>query len=314
MARAFTLAATTLPCRTLNHELATHPPFWSQLTRLFASATSNQFLLSGNIHDLVDASSVDDGGEPFVPFHIFLVRRLASRHHLPVIFDLGRGIRFAKNADRKELRSVFAGSDPKRAKLFDQACAASAHAPAEALDFLSELTRLSSHRPVSIVILYADLLLPAAEAAHMSDADRRRLALMRDWLSDPRFLEHNGAVFLIAETAAGVNARLRTLPHLVTVDVPLPDADDRKAFLKYLQHEDPVSLECTIDDLIRMSAGMTLTDMRGLIADARWRGVPVQRRDVLQVVNRLIRARASAIILISWSHSTRWMILLAKPH
>lgn len=267
------------------------PPFWDQLQRLFASATSNQFLLTGTIHDLVDASSIDDGGEIYRPFEQFLVQRLRSRHHIPVLYDVGRGVRIPDSKDRRALREAYARGDSRKAATFDAALKASVHAAGDALTMLGELTRLPTDRPVSVVILYAELLLPAAEPAQMTDADRRRLALMRDWLSDPRFLEHNGAVFLVAETTAGVNTRLRSLPHLVTVDVPLPDNDERRRFIRWLRKRGDVELALEEDELVRMSAGMTLTDLRGLFADARYRKEAVEHRDVLAVVNRLIRAR-----------------------
>ncbi len=67
---------------------ATIPGFLERMNAIFASERSNQFLLVGNIHDLVDARSLANG-DAFQPLISFLLARLASRGHTPVRYDIG---------------------------------------------------------------------------------------------------------------------------------------------------------------------------------------------------------------------------------
>jgi len=259
--------------------MTTAPAFLQRMHAVFASERSNQFLLTGNIHDLVDASSLQPETEPFLPLSVFLRERLRSRGHVVLRYHIGYGIR-ASQADLRQLERAW-----PTPRLFSKQVARARTDPAEALALLEECTRLHLGGPVSVLIEHADLLFPAGEAGSLGDADRRRLAVMRDWLADARFMQHNGVLVLLTETAGGINARLSSMPTLTHIELPLPDLADRQS---YLQHLSDTDLPPHIAEL---SAGMSLLDLRSLHREQAWQGRTIGRTEVLSEVNRLLRAR-----------------------
>ena len=94
------------------------PDFLERMNAVFASERSNQFLLVGNIHDLVDARSLDTK-ESFLPMVSFLLQRLGSKGHTPIRYDIGQGIRFTKPQDHKACRKAFGKGEADREALFD---------------------------------------------------------------------------------------------------------------------------------------------------------------------------------------------------
>lgn len=281
---------------------ASIPGFLERMNAVFASERSNQFLLVGNIHDLVDARSLDQ--QPaFLPLTGFLLERLASRGHTPLRYDIGQGIRFHSRSDEKACRKAFATAHSDAD--FDKLLHGSRADQSIALQLLAACCRLPLKKPVSVVIEFAELLFPAAEPAHLSDADRRRLALMREWLADPRFHAHRGALFLVAETAASVNQQIRTMPQLMQIDIPLPDRDTRQQFMQWMQeHETHINLSDTMDRLASCTAGMSLADLRSMFRDARWAQRSLSRSAILDEVNRLLAVRiGDHIELVEAEHS-----------
>ncbi len=280
------------------------PGFLERMNAVFASERSNQFLLVGNIHDLVDARSLG-GTEAFLPVINFLLARLASRDHTPIRYDIGQGLRFYNAKDERMCRKAFVKHTHADENLFNSLITRSRSDQACALQFLAELCQLPLKKPVSVVIEYAELLFPATDAAHMHDGDRRRLALMRDWLGDPRFHAHRGALFLVAETAASIHQHIRTMPQVMCIDVPLPDQRERLEFIQWIQiNDEQLHLGDTPERLATFTAGMSLTDIRSLCRDARWAKESVSRSRILAEVNRLLAARiGDHIELVEPSHN-----------
>lgn len=284
---------------------STLPPFLERMNAVFASERSNQFLLLGNVRDIVDARSLPktSADEAFMPTVSFLLKRLSSRGHTPIRYDIGQGIRFHATRDHKTCRKAFGRGNSEREKFFDQLIQESRHDPAIALQALAECCRLELKNPVSVVIEYAELLFPNSESAHLSDSDRRRLALLRDWLGDPRFHAHRGALFIVAETAASIHQHVRSLPQLMSIDIPLPDLDARLAFMNWMQaHEEAVTCDETPERLASFTAGMSLSELRSLFLDARHAGEKLTRRSILNEVNRLLAARIGDHIEIVEPH------------
>jgi len=79
-----------------------------------------------------------------------------------------------------------------------------------------------------VLVEAADLLIPDAEITRLSDADRHRVAVCQDWLSDPGFLEGDDVVVLLAESRALLNHRIARLPQILEVEVPSPDEHARE--------------------------------------------------------------------------------------
>ena len=139
----------------------------------------------------------------------------------------------------------------------------------------------------------------------MSDLDRQRLIFFKEWLTDTGFLGSNHLLLLVAETASAINAAIRGLPHLRHINLPLPDHDERKRFLRWcLSQHEGLKLDGSQQSFAELAAGMTLTGIEQIIRMAGYRGNKVTRAAFLEQLNRLLVSRiGDHIEIVRPSHS-----------
>lgn len=289
-------------------------PFLREIAERFLSRQTNQFLLTGNVSDLVDGAGVlapwseKDHAGRFGALDSYIQRRLVSRGRFVVTFDIARGITFADNDAFNALRAFYSEEDAagpivssadqqRRAGRFDRTVAESQVYSFVTLKFLEELCRLVRRRPLgpvanglTIVLLHAEMLLPDAPLAQMSEIDRQKLTLLTEWFREPDFLASNEQVLLIAPTMAGVHEALRSLPHMAAIEIPRPDVDARREFIRWMHGQTGRALKLARSqkELAEMTAGMTLLTLQGLFLQARYRDGVLDEKDLIEALNRLL--------------------------
>ncbi len=170
------------------------------------------------------------------------------------------------------------------------------------LKFLEELCRLARRRPqgpvvngLTIVLLHANMLLPDAPLAQMSEIDRQKLTLLTEWFRDPDFIASNEQVILLAPTMAGVHERAAdTAPPWQPSRSRCPTSRQRRAFIEWMHTQSGQSLKLARSqkELAEMTAGMTLLTLQGLFLQARYRDGVLDEKDIIEALNRLAGQRA----------------------
>ncbi|MEQ8818704.1 MAG: ATP-binding protein [Sumerlaeia bacterium] len=297
-------------------------PFFREIADRFLSRQSNQFLLTGNVSDLFDGLGIScsadepDNAHRYVGLERYLAERLERRGRLVITYNIARGIDFgvetSDKARRNEcynaLREFYSKADrlgammsqkdiDKRAAKFDRSVVESQVYSFLTLRFLEELCLLARQRregPISggltIIVKHAEMLLPDAPLAQMSDIDRQKLTLLTEWFTDPEFLESNEQVILVAPTMASIHETLRRLPHMSMTGVPLPDEDCRRAFIEWYsgQFGQELKLQRSKKELAELTAGMTLLTIKNLFLQASYRDGEIDEADILEQLNRLL--------------------------
>jgi SpoVK/Ycf46/Vps4 family AAA+-type ATPase len=187
---------------------------------------------------------------------------------------------------------------------FDANLHAATGSPTLALELLRQLCLCSRSqvdgRPLLaedllIIVEGAELLVPDAPVSSLSDADRRRLAICRDWFSDPGFLEADDAVVLIAESRSQIAGPVARLPQLVEIEVPSPDLDARRAFLEWFDAGLPKGKKVrswgTREQLAEATAGLSIHALSQLVKGVAHRGEPLQPSDVVLAVEAFLEAQ-----------------------
>ena len=287
--------------------------FVREMAERYLSRQSNVFLLSGNVADLVDglgvavpAQAVRDR-ERYCYMERYLAKRLESRGRFVLTYNIARGINFTSADQSKRLRAFYARYDSaaqidddreqdRRAQKFDRCIVESKVYSFLTLKFLEELCTLARRHPqgglnnLTVIIKHAETLLPDAALPQMADIDRQKLTLLREWFSDPDFLGSNEQVMLISPTSVGVHRDLRTLPHVSSITIPLPDKEQRAAFIEWMgeQTGGSVKLKKSGQELAVLTAGMTYLTLQNLFLQARHRGGELDERDVLEALNQLL--------------------------
>jgi transitional endoplasmic reticulum ATPase len=185
-----------------------HPPWAEELRRRYLRGEASQFILHGNVFDLVE-----HGGD-LLPVREYLTDRLlADNKDVVVVFNVSTGGKVVhRKGDLGGLADLLVLRD--RGK------------------FLAAMERvLKTTERVALVIEYAETVAPAADAAFMNDEDRSAVVTLHRWSMAPEIEASDSVVLLLAENLSELHPKLVSNPKIATVRVPMPDEDARRAVI-----------------------------------------------------------------------------------
>lgn len=302
--------------------------FVRRAARILNSGQARTVLLTGNVHDLFEVLG-ENSTTPtrWLPLLDLLVARWRAAGRIVVVYELNGPLRFLDESDRNKLRDAWlrwrTGQSADQlaiarmleigtgrlarqdalAESFDTNLAAATGSPTVALELLRQLCLCSRSlvdgRPaleadLLVVVEGADLLLPEAPISSLSDADRRRVAICRDWFSDPGFLEADDVVVLVAESRSQLAAAVGRLPQLAEVEIPSPDPTTRERWLAWYEDALPkgkrLTAWATRAELAEATAGLSIHAVAQLVKSAVHRGERIEPGDVVEAVEAFLEA------------------------
>ena len=294
-------------------------PGWARdLADLYFSGTICTFVLHGNVHDIVrcplpssdrpasdrTANDRSAANESYVSLSDFLATSLFGNWDLVLGYDLGRGLR------------AIAGSDPKRLQAMMQYVSGVWGAPntwsrepdktMDQLDLLIQRSLLledsATRKRTAFLFEHAEYLLPAGDLASLARGQASRMVRMMSWSANPYIKRLNMAFCLITEKLSELSDRFVNNPHVATLEIPLPQADDRKRFVE-ASRKNPVVVEArtpmgpaaesaanaaagaasaatvqpavtmSVDALTQSSSGLNLANLNVVLAQSGVRGI-----------------------------------------
>lgn len=299
--------------------------FLKQAGRILNSGQARTLVLTGNIYDLFHLPG-DQGGN-YVPLLNFLAANWNLPEFIIILYELNGPIRFLRETDGEKVRDAWfqwrVGYDSNElavkrmlatgqaqleldgvAKAYDDSLRTAISNPTLALELLRQMCLCSRaerdgrrllQENLLILIEGADLLLPEAPIANLSDTDRHRVAIGHDWFSDPGFLNGNDSVVLLVESRSLLHHRLGRLPQLLEVEVPAPDETARRHFIHWFNERTPaagrVQLWGTEEDLARLTAGLSIHALQQLLKGARHEKRPLPQPEVVRKVEEFIQSQ-----------------------
>ncbi len=262
---------------------AHYPPWARELARKYFTKTVSTFILHGDIRDVVPTED-RDGARIYPPLRRFLTDDLFAARDVVVFYDRSAGIHFADAASRRDFSRALAGEERLAGTEYENNLPKAPNKVFELLEDYFRL-RLSNGTRVACVIDYAETVAPMAEASMYSAQDRQSLVYLQKWSRDSLFLESDFTLTLLTENLTDLNQQLVQSPHTAEIYVPIPEGDDRQAYIdwaldergdRFRAHSD-VSPEA----LAQNTAGLNYTQLRTILAD------------VLENQNRLTAATLS---------------------
>jgi transitional endoplasmic reticulum ATPase len=261
------------------------PVWWREFRRLFQAGMSHCFVVGGDIHGVTAFHGLSQ--------HVFLTGALAETREVVACYHPATGITFATPSMRSTALEILgpewqaptslddpyvAALDAMNLRASSPDLFAAARKPAQALSILDELlhspqaTRYETteqgrtliHGRVAVLVDQADLVVPMASKAQMSDERLGVLATLLSWGHDPVLARQQNPVLLLTPSVSDLHADLlESSSGYRLIEQPLPDEETRRAYLQWYQEvhrrEDPIPLlDLDREEFARTTAGLDL--------------------------------------------------------
>jgi AAA+ superfamily predicted ATPase len=308
-------------------EKATGLPSWAEeMRQVFRAGATSQFVLHGNVFDLVPAPD-GKGGNDFVSLSDFLTGTMFQPFDVVVRYDRGRGVRIeppdpkrpdaykgveevlrflkgvdafrgapaafdvvADKLDKLDLRDQLP-RDPKRALEIVDRILAFARRRAKVQDGKV----VGSPLKVAVILDYAHFIAPQGDPIYVADLSQT-LIQIQDWAANPEVTSAFVATVLVTENLADLNRSLVETPYSAKIRIPLPGTEDIHAYVLDVvpdEAEFGKASEVTRDVLADKLVGLSRVSVRTLVKRALTSGERITGAYLTRMKKELIEKEAA---------------------
>lgn len=295
-------------------------PVWAaEVRELFRSGTTSQFLLYGNVSDLVPTQV--GGKVEHLALREFLADVMFEPFDVVIFYDRGRGIRIKKGAEHfhrfLEAFDTYRGTQmSKMPTAPDDTLDLSNTLPRDApraLEMINRFLRGSQslmqvsrdgkkkNTPLKVAVLveHAQFVAPRAEAAQVLGDTSQVLIQLIDWASDPSILGAYVATILVADNVSDLHPALVENPYNAKVKIDLPSAQELADYLAHLvadESEFASKSDFSAALLAEKLLGLTRVNVRTLVLRALRGDRRLDHALVAKLRKELIEKQASGLI------------------
>jgi hypothetical protein len=233
-------------------------PWAEEMRALFRAGSTSQFILHGNVFDLVPAP----GGADYLSLRRFLTAVMFDPFAVVLHYDRGKGIRVVKGAEAFQRfltafdafegtrwSSLPATGDDKAAVL--DLAGLLPRDPKRALELIDRFLRGALGRskvvdgkavadplPVAVLIDYAHFIAPQGDPLYLADLSQTLIQLL-DWGSDPAITSAFVTTVLLTENLADLHRMLVESPYSAKLRIDLPTAAELRDYIAFLTRDVP---------------------------------------------------------------------------
>jgi AAA+ superfamily predicted ATPase len=215
-------------------------PTWAdELRRRYLRGESSQFVLHGNVHDVV----LTDTG--LIGVSDFLAQKVFEKKDIVIRYNVSTGCRFVKRAGKIEaLEELMLQRTPDKV--------------------LPNLERLLfTQNNVAIIIEYAEMVAPVGDASFFSEGDRLSVVSLQRWSLAPQMEASDNIVVLVTEMPNDLNPKIVANPRVAAVKLPMPSLEERRDVIKLVN---PALDGGWVDRLADITAGLKSIQIKGILA------------------------------------------------
>ncbi len=302
-------------------------PAWAEeMRQVFRAGATSQFVLHGNVFDLVAAPD-GKGGAAWVSLSEFLTATMFQPFDVVIRYDRGRGVRIeppdarrpdaykgveevlrflkgvdafrgapaafdavAEKQDRLDLREQLP-RDPKRAlEIVDRILAF-----ARRRTVVKDGKAVPAPLRVAVILDYAHFIVPQGDPIYVADLSQT-LIQVQDWAANPEVTASYVATVLIAENLLDLNRALVESPYSAKIRIDLPTAEEIRAFVADLLPEgsefekaSDVARDVLADKLV----GLSRVSIRQLVRRALTGGERITGAYLTRMKKELIEKEAA---------------------
>lgn len=260
-------------------------PSWArELRERYLAGEASMFLLHGNVRDLHPWED-RDGKIQYVPLRAFLEAFLSRSKEIVAWYNVSEGVEVPTKEMEGRLNRCLSGG---------LTLAELPKGPGEVLPHLEEVITDTRHS-AAVVLDYAETIAPSGDLSFMSELDKRALVSLQRWSSDPALLASDNLVILVTEQLLELHRKVLASPQLAHVAVPLPNEEERERFIR-AQDLAGIDLQMSEHDLARVTAGLTLLQIRGLFRVAREGGQAISFKAVSRRKKSIIEQECHGLV------------------
>ena len=265
------------------------PPWADMMRQIFRAETISQFIIHGNVNDLV--VHCEDEVSKVIPLKPYLCEVMFAPFDCILSYDRGQGIVVHKGEDYfygfcqavdKYLGTRY--SSYPAAASSDTALSSSSlwpRAPLQALELIdrflhstairSQKGNTSSPLAVAILIDYAQFILPRGESIHIANDIGSVLIKILRWAEDPSISGKNIITCLITENLLDLHETICSSSYNAKIKIELPTQTEILQYLKIIvREENSFTAFCIlpVDMLALKLAGLSRINIQNTILRA----------------------------------------------
>jgi AAA+ superfamily predicted ATPase len=258
-------------------------PAWAgRLRDLFKSGSAAQFILHGNVFDLVPA------GGRLLSLKGFLDEVMFAAYDVVLHYDRSRGVRATRGADDwGEWLEQALGNDPGKGlslvrepgsalELVDRYLLRSLNLQALGRNERAQAAARPAAKRIAVVFDFAEFVVPRGGAAQLGGPFSANVVKVLGWANDPTILQSNIITVLISEGLHDLNELVVENPHAVSIHLPLPSEPEMLEYVKALEVSQYPDLstrsEVPLETLATRLTGLSRVGARTTIALALGNG------------------------------------------
>ena len=209
-------------------------PNWASAMRdLFRSGAAAQFLLHGNVFDVIS------GNGRLLSVPAFLDEVMFASYDVVLRYDRSRGARATRgSADWSDWLTNAIGREGASMTLLRE--------PGSALELIDRylLRTLNlqaiaeggkAPRRIAVVIEFAEFVVPRGDALQLGGPFAANVVKVLGWANDPAIAQANIVTVLVSEGLHDLNALVVENPHAAALHIPLPDEAGMREYVEALK-------------------------------------------------------------------------------
>jgi SpoVK/Ycf46/Vps4 family AAA+-type ATPase len=275
--------------------ISNYPGWARHFAKQYLSRTLNQFVLHGNVHDLVPSG--DSEKRQFSRLKSFLAEDFFGARDIVIFYDRSSGIYFRDEESQRDFSQALSGRDTLQGTEYSKKLPKD---PVGAFSVLEQYfrIRLDQKKSVALIIDFAETIIPANEAGSTGTEDRNALVYLLKWAHDPLFLAADFTTVMLTENLADLNRSLVQNPYTSDIRIPLPDERQRLDYLKQHSSEDEFGELSAVSKPVvaQMTAGLGFLKLRSILSNARENREQITFGSLTSIKKELIEAEAYGLI------------------
>ena len=207
-------------------------PRWAaEMRDLFRSGSAAQFILHGNVFDVVPS------GGRLLSVPAFLEQVMFASYDGVLRYDRSRGVRATRGGEdwSNWLQSAL-GREANAMTLLRE--------PGSALELIDRyLLRTlnlqalpgapaTTPKRIAVIVEFAEFVVPRGDAAHLTGPFAANTVKVLGWANDPSIAQSNIVTVLISEGLHDLSSLVADNPHVAALHVPLPNESEMTDYVK----------------------------------------------------------------------------------